>query len=837
MIRFAMAQVIAHRLRLALTFVAVVLGVAFVSGSLVLNDTAQRLFDEQFATATAGADLTVRMATAFDSGMGVEVERDPLPASTLDQVTALSDVDAAVPVAKGSARIERDGTDLGAVQVSTWVERPIGAYPIRIGHAPEAADEVVIDQAAAKRFDLEIGDMLTLVGDTRVDARIVGFVGFGDADGPPVGSVALTTLAGAQTVLGLGNGLAEILVTSDLPAGELRPVLADALGETVQVASAYDLAAAGAEQAAANLEMLQIVLVAMSVAALLIGAFLIANTFSIVITQRTRELAVVRAAGATGRQVLTSVLVEALLVGVLASAAGVALGIVSTYGLRVLARTFGVSIPDGQLVVEPRTVLLALSAGVIVTVMSVVGPARRAAAVTPLAALRATAAERPHVGRRRVILGTVLLVIGAAISVLPTFGAPILLLGAGLVAAVAGIFTAAPALLRPLVGAIGRAGAQTLPGQLARDAALRSPRRTSATVMALAFGLALMSFISIVGASVKAATGEQYREVIAADAVIESAGQEMLGGVHTAVFDELTDIAEVGTATRLKYGHWKDGDSTSALTGLDPDEIEHVARIRMVDGEISDLEGGGVVIAERVAKDRELTVGDELTMTFARTGDRQVPIVGIIADGPAQALQTDYFISLDTYTDLYTEDMDASIFILAADDATPAELAAALEKELADHPTVQVRDQAAAVAGRTQTIDQIFGLVTVLLAFAMVIAVLGIANTLALSTTERIREIGLLRAVGMARSGVAMMVQAEAVIVSVTAVITGVVLGAAASVPATGALATIAPLDIEIPVLQLLTLAAVLAAAGLLAGIGPARRAANLPTLEAIAHA
>jgi putative ABC transport system permease protein len=837
MIRFAFAQIIAHRVRLALTVVAVMLGIAFVSGSLVLNDTAQKLFDDQFATAAAGADATVRTATAFDSGMGVEVERDPLPARVLDQVSGVQDVTAAVPVAKGAARLQQNGTDLGSVQLSTWVEQPIGSYPLLTGDTPTSPSQIVLDKTAADTLGLSVGDTIAVVGEQRADARIVGLVGFGDGDGPPVGSVALTTLAGAQAVLGLDDGLTEILVTSDLPVADLQPLLADELGADIQVATAQDLATAGAEQAASNLEMLQIVLIAMSVAALIIGSFLIANTFSIVISQRTRELAVVRAAGATGGQVLGSVLIEALIIGVAASAAGILLGIVSTYGLRSLARTFDVSIPEGDLVVQPRTVLIALVVGVLVTIVSAAGPARRAAAVSPLAAMRASAAEARRLGRGRVLTGTALLLVGAGVSVLPTFGSPVLLLGVGLVLALTGIVMVAPVALRPLVALLGRATARTIPGQLATDAALRAPRRTAATVMALAFGLALMAFVSVVGASVKAATGEQYREVISADAVIESAGQEMLGGVHAAVYDEVLKVPEVRAATRLKYGHWKDGQATSALTGVDPNAITDVASIRMADGDITALSAGGVVIAERVATDRELGIGDDLPMTFARTGQRQLPIVGVIADGSAQALQTDYFVSLDTYAELYTEDMDASIFVLAADGTTPAELTTALESALEDHPTVQVRDQAAVIAGRTATVDQIFGLVTVLLAFAMVIAVLGIANTLALSIIERTREIGLLRSIGMSRGAVAGMVQTEAVIVSVVAVITGLVLGIAASFAAVGALSTIAPLGIVFPVQQLLTLAVIVAVAGLVAGIAPARRAAKLPVLEAIAHA
>lgn len=836
MIRYALAQVIAHRLRLALTIIAVVLGVAFVSGSLVLNDTAQKLFDDQFTRAAVGADVTVRTATAFDSGMGVEVERDPLPIGLLGEIADVDDVTGAVAVAQGAARIEQGARDLGGVRLSTWIDQPVGSYPLRAGDAPTAVDEVAIDAATAERLGIRIADIVTVVAERAAEARVVGLVGFGDGDGPPVGSVVLTTLAGAQDLLGLDQEISEILVTSDLPSSAIQSRLSGALGSGIQVATAQDLATAGAEQAASNLQMLQIVLVAMSVAALIIGAFLIANTFSMVISQRTRELAVVRAAGATGAQVLCSVLIEALVIGVVASMAGVVLGVFSTYGLRGLARASGVSIPEGGLVILPRTVLVALAIGIVVTVLSAVAPARRAAAVSPLHALRNNAAEARHLGRGRQAAGAVALLVGVVLSALPSLGMPMLLLGVGLVIAFAGVVLLAPALLPPVVVAIGRLGRSAVPVRLARETALRSPRRTSTTVMALAFGLALISFVSVVGASVKAATAAQYREVISADAVIESAGQEMLGGVHAAVFDEIRDLPEVGIATRVKYGHWKDGETTSALSAVDPDRIAEVAALRMVQGELADLEEGGVVVADRVAAESGLMVGDHLPMTFARAGTTTLPIVGIVADGPAQALQTDYFVSLESYHDLFTEDMDASIFVIAAAGTSSEELTAALETALRDHPTAQVRDQAAVIAGRTQAVDQIFGLVTVLLAFAMVIAVLGIANTLALSIAERTREIGLLRSLGMSRRSVAAMVQAEAVMVSIVAVVTGLVLGVAASLPSIGALATIAPLSVVFPAEQLVIMAFVVAIAGFVAGAVPAGRAVRLPVLQAIAH-
>lgn len=838
MIRIAFAQVVAHRLRLALTLTAVLLGVTFVTGSLVINDTAQQLFDDQFRTASAGADLTVRTATAFDSGMGVDVERDPLTSDIAERTASVVGVDDAVPVAKGPARLKAGSRDLGAVGLSTWVEAPIGAYPLRDGQAPAGPNDLALDVATARTLGLNLGDTVTVVSEVPLTLKIVGLVGFGDSDGPPVGSAALTTLSTAQRALDLGDGVSEVLVATPLPVGELQPVLAAALGDDVEVATAQDLATAGAEAAAANLQMLQIVLIAMSVAALLIGSFLIMNTFSIVVSQRTRELAVLRAAGATGAQVLRSVLVEAGIVGVLASAVGTVAGVGAAFGLRILAGAFGVNIPDGDLVVEPRTLLVAMAIGVVVTFIAAVGPARRAASTAPVLAMSESAAEQPSLARSRQITAEALIGLGVAGAIAPSFGAPALVLGVGIVAVVVGVILGAPAAM-PLFGRVlgrplDRLG---VPGRLARESTRRTPRRTSTTVMALSLGLALMAFVSIVGASVKEGTAEQYREVISADAVIESAGQEMLGGVHAAVFDEVKRVEAVGVATRLKYGHWRDGEMTSALTALDPGEIGKVAAMRMIDGSIDRLVSGGVVIAQRVAVEKDLSLGDQLPMTFARTGEERLPVVGIIADGTAQALMTDYFISSATYERLFTEDMDASIFVSARAGVESAELRGQLEAALVDHPTVQVRDQAAVIAGRTQTVDQILGLVTVLLLLAMSTAVLGITNTLALSIAERTREIGLLRAVGMTRAQARRMVQSEAFLVAVISLLVGLTLGFGAALATVGALGQIAPLSVFIPVGTIAGFAVVTVAAGLLAGVAPARRAARLPVLEAIAQA
>jgi putative ABC transport system permease protein len=286
----------------------------------------------------------------------------------------------------------------------------------------------------------------------------------------------------------------------------------------------------------------------------------------------------------------------------------------------------------------------------------------------------------------------------------------------------------------------------------------------------------------------------------------------------------------------MQYGHWKDGEITRALTAIDPETIGEVAAVDMVEGSLGRLQGGGIVLAEHLANELGLGVGDTLPMTFSRTGEQQIQIVGLVDDNDAQALTTDYLISLDTYSQLYSESMDASVFVRIASDVSAAEAEAAIEDALADYPTVEISDQAAAAEGRTRTVDQILGLVTVLLMLALAIALLGITNTLALSVIERTREIGLLRAVGMARSQLGSMIQGEALLVTVLAVILGTSLGSAFGVSTVLALSASAPISLEIPADRLVLLAGVTAAAGLLAGLLPAKRAGNLDVLRAIAQ-
>lgn len=836
----SLKELLSHRFRLGLTLLAVILGITFVTGSLVLTDTSQRLFDDQFATATAGVDLTVRDAAAFDSAMGVEVERDPLPPTVPGQVAAVPGVTDAHPVVKGSGLIEVDGQAIvpkGPSVLNSWSPPPFGAFQLREGEAPKAADEVVVDAATAQQQRLQLGEVVTLRAEETEQLRIVGIAGFGDRPGLPNSTVALVSLSTAQRLLDLGDGLSEIAVLTDdtVPTATVQADLSRALGTDYEVSTSQDTAAASAAAAKASLGYLRLMLFALAGAALLVGGFLIANTFSIVISQRTRELAVLRAAGATGRQILGSVLAEALVVGVLGSAVGVAFGVVGAIGLRGLVSSFGIALPDGDITVLPRSLLLAFVLGVAVTVAAAAGPARQASRVSPVEAMRQSAAITAT-SRRRVTAGMAATVMGvAAVVVVAVAPVPVLLVAPGAVLAVVGLALLGPVLAPRLAAVVGRPlDAAGVTGRLARQSAARAPRRTAATAMALALSLALITFITLVASSAKGSIRDTYTEVITADLVIESARAEMLGGLPEFVHHHVAELPEVAVASRLRYGHWKDATVTSALTAVDPETLPQVTSLDMVEGSLQSLDSGGIIVAEHVAAERALRVGDRLPMTFARTGQENLRIVGLVADEDAQALSTDYLISLDTFAKQFSEKMDASVFVKAADGVNPAQAQRAIEEALVDLPTAEVRDQAAAVEGRTATVDQILGLVSVLLLFAVLIAGLGITNTLALSILERTRELGLLRAVGMTGSQVQWMVRGEALLVAALAVVLGLGLGLGFGAGVVAALGRNTSADLVVPIGRLLLIAAVATLAGLLAGLLPARRAGRLDVLAAI---
>lgn len=834
----------AHAGRLALTVLAVALAVAVVAGSLALTGTSERLLDAQFRTAAAGVDLTVRGAAAFDSAMGVEVDRDPLPARLVDEVAAEPGVAEVLPVADGSGLLEVGGRAVvpaGTSLLSSFAPEPFGAFSLREGRAPTRSGEVALDVATAQVAGVGVGDTVDVLTDGRSTHRVVGLVGFADADGVPGATVALVPLSDAQRLLGLGDAVTELRVRT-APATSTTDVVADLrelLGDDYDVSSAQDTAAASAAAAAEQLGSLRLVLTAMAAAALLVGTVLVANTFTIVVGQRRREIALLRAAGATTGQVTRAVLAEAVVVGAVGSALGTLLGLLAAEGMRALAQTFGTDLPDGRLGLTPAAVAASVLVGLGVTTVAAVGAARRAALVAPVEALRAAVdvAGRTRPTRRRTASRLIPLAAGTTGVGAVVAGGPVELLAPAAVASVVGVVLGAPlvtpALARVLGAPLARAG---VPGQLARESAARAPRRTTSTAVALALGLALVAFTTVVATSLRDGMSGAYRETVTADLVVESARGEMLGGLSPAVAERLRAVPEVAVTSRVRYGHVLDGAATTALAAVDPATLPAVADLDMVEGSLDALTDGGVVVAESLADERGLHVGDVVTLTLSHGGAQDLTVAGVVDSLDAQALSTGWLVSLDTYARHFTEDVDASVLVRAADGVSADRARDAVRAALTDHPTAAVRDQATAAQARGATVEQVLGLVSVLLALVVVIALLGITNTLALSVADRVREIGLLRAVGTTAAQVGRMVRAEAVLVAALAAVLGLALGTGlGAVTVTSVLGRDAPLAVALPLDRLAGVVLAAVVVGLVAGLAPARRAARTDVLAALA--
>jgi putative ABC transport system permease protein len=838
--RLTLSNALAHRSRLALTWLAVALGVAFVAGSLVLTDTSSRLLDDQFRTSVAGVDLTVRTAAAFDAAMGVEVQRDPLPADLADRIAATPGVGQVRAVAGGAAQLQVRGRVVqpnGPTLLGSWAQSPYAAYSLRAGHAPRGAGEVVVDAATARAQRISLGDTVTVSATTSRKLRVVGLAGVGDADGIANTAVVLTDLPTTQSLLGLGSRVSsvDVIAADGASVPDLRSRVAASLGSRYAVSSSQDAAAASAVAAKESIKYLRIVLLALAAAGMVVGAFLIANTFGIVLTQRSRELALLRAAGATGRQVFASVFGEALLVGLAGAIGGTVLGVGAAYGLRGLAQGAGLALPDGPLTITARTLVVAVGAGTLVTLLAALAPARRAAKVAPVEAMRASDPAPRTPRRGRLVTGWILLGTAVVELVAGSFAREVKLVGVGAAVLLAALVVLGPVVAPRLAQIVGRplhhAGA---PGQLARESTVRNPRRTASTAMALALGLALISFVAVLGDSVKAITAGG-TEAVTAELLVQSSGNEMLGGLSPEVAHLVAALPEVGAVSAVRYGHWLDRGVTSALTAVDPATLPEVARVKLTSGSLSALGRGSVVVAQDVAAKRHLQLGDMLAMTFPRDGEQQLRIVGLMADKTVQALSTSYLVSADTYAAHYAENVDATVYVALADGVDQAEARSAVDAAVADFPNAQVRDQAEAAAGRAAAVEQVLGLITVLLGFAVLIALLGITNTLALSIVERTREIGLLRAVGMTRAQLRWMVRAEAVLVAAVAVVIGVVLGVGLGIATLAGLSADTDLVVSVPAGQLVATVVLAVLAGLAAGLLPARRAARLDVLDAIA--
>jgi putative ABC transport system permease protein len=840
--RTTLRSIAAHKRRLLATCSAVVLGVAFLSGTLVLVNTVTTGFSDILADANAGTDALVR--SSLEVGREDRTERSLVDRSLADTIASVDGVTAVAPRIENDGRIVgADGDPIGgsgATTTGNWVEDDwLNPYDLAEGRAPAAPGEIVIDKAAARDGDLAVGDTTVVRRPDPVDVTIVGLVTYGSADSRGSDTYAGFTTDFADEVLVPEPGKASSIAVAAEPGvsqADLVSRLDAVLPDGVEALTGDELTREMEEEVQGDdHETFQQALLLFAFVALVVATFSIYNTFSILTAQRTRESALLRALGASRGQVRRSVTAEALAVGLLASVGGIAAGMGLASGLLALMDALGLAIPASSPVLDASTVVIALAVGVIVTLVASLVPARRASRVAPLAALRDVAVDQSATSWLRAVAGVVVTVTGIALTIVSAAGESLETTGLGALATVIGVVVLGPVAARPAAALLGapQAAWRGTSGALARQNAMRNPRRTASTAAPLMLGVAVVCLFTVVAASLKQSIADAVDEQFAGDLVIVGEGS---GGLSTDLAPAIAELPEVAAASPGGGGPVRiDGESALVPT-FDPATIESVEDLDVRHGSLRDVRPDQVAISGDYAEDHRLALGDPVTVTYP-DGVTERPTVGAIYEEDNLSEGGGGVIRLhrDAYLAHTSRPADVNMLIALADGVSLDEGEAAVQ-QVADRfgaPDVQTNDEF--VESIAAEIDVILTVVYVLLVLAIVIAVMGIANTLSLSIHERTRELGLLRAVGQTRRQTRAMVRGEALTVALLGTAGGLGLGLFLAWALVSALAREGFGSFAVPTATLAIVLALGALAGVMAAVRPARRAARMDVLSAIA--
>jgi putative ABC transport system permease protein len=850
MLRATVKSLLAHKLRLALTTISVVLGVAFVAGTLVLTDTLNATFDTLFGEADAKTAVAVRARSSFeatDSGAGDT--RRLVPAALVAKLRGVPGVSDVVPTVDGFAQLvdpkKRDVISNGAAPGlgTDWAESRLSPLHLTAGRAPAAPEEIAVDSETARKGQLTVGESVPVIVRTGiVPARVVGIFRFGST-----GSLAGATLtafersAAQRYLLGTADSYSSIKLGAapGVSQEQLRDRVATVVPSGFEAVTGTKLAAESASAVQEGVKFFKIFLLVFAAISLFVGSFIIVNTFTMLVAQRTRELALLRAIGASRGQVTRCVLGEALAVGLIASLVGLVAGIGVARVLQLLVNAFGGGLPTGGLVILARTPIWALAVGLGVTVAAAYPPARRAAKIPPVAALRDDVALPEASLLRRAIFGATLVVGGVAFLVAGLAGGsdqPAALVGLGATILFWGVRSLSPFLSRPAVRLLGVPMVRfaKVSGRLARDNALRNPRRTAATASALMIGMALVSAMTVMASSIKASAADVIDSSLGADFVVSTSSFQPFS---TGVADRIRKLPGVQAVTSFRTGTAKVGvgSGQKQIQGVQPDTVGETLTLRMKSGDLAALARNELLINEKQAERRSWQVGQSVPVEFPATGRSTLRIGGIYADNQ---IAGSYLLSTAVFAKHYPRSLDLVVAVKKTPEAAASAVQAAVKRVAEEaSPNVVVRDQTEFKAEQRKQVNQLLVFVTALLLFSVLIAVFGIINTLALSVFERTREIGLLRAVGMSRRQVRRMVRLESVIIAVFGALLGVVIGLGFGTAIVRALADEGVGQLVVPFGSLAGYVVLAAVIGVLAAILPARRAARLDVLQAVAAA
>jgi putative ABC transport system permease protein len=826
---------LAHKLRLALTALAIVLGVTFISGTFVLTDTLHNTFNNLFGTVYSKIDFEVRGVAQL--GSGANATRNELPESLLATVRGVPGVAVAEGEVSGYAQfIAPDGKAIANgsspnLSVTYDPDPQLSSLHLIAGIPPTTSDDVVMDAATAQKYGFTVGQRVRILSALPTKAyTITGIAEFGNASNLAGATLAAFTLPTAQAIAQEPGQLDDINVLTAPGADKaaVQRAITRVLPPGVEVVTGQTLVTENTTAVGKSLSFFDTALLVFAFISLFVGAFTIYNTFSIIVGQRTRELALLRIVGASRRQVFRSVLAEAALVGLASSLIGLGLGALAALGLKALVGAFGIGLPPGSLVYEPRTVVVGLLVGVGVTVVAAIGPARNAVRIPPVAALDDRQSGPSVSLRRRFIGGTALALVGIVMLAAGLAKPAIALVGLGAVCIFVGTAILAPAIARPLSSAIGHPLARILgePGKLGRENSMRSPRRTAQTASALMVGLALVAAMSVFGASASKSVTASADQAVSADLIVTATGTGELSDKAASIASSVPGVA---ATTTVYGGQFVFKGTQSKLIAASTDHLADTVILRMTSGSAGAMASGEMLIDTTTAQNDHLAVGDTVPARFALTGPATLRIGGIYQANP---LVGSYLVSAAFFMSHYPAQPPGAL-LLDTNGSTAVDNA--VTNAMAPYPNVQVQTRAQYEQTQVGLINEIIHLVYVLLALAVLIALIGIVNTIMLSVFERTREIGLLRAVGMRRRQVKTMIRSEAVILAVFGAIIGIIIGTGMGVALVSSLRNSGIDQTVVPVTELVLFLVIAAVLGLIAASWPARRAAKLDVLAAIA--
>ncbi|MFE9860664.1 ABC transporter permease [Streptomyces sp. NPDC005780] len=850
----SMRNFFAHKGRMALSAVAVLLSVAFVCGTLVFTDTMNTTFDKLFAATSA--DVTVSPKTAKVDDTPENGKPQSLPASVIAQVEKADGVKKAEGAVSSSAVTVVDshnknmGSDTGAPTLAgNWTSNDLRSMEITSGHAPRGPTEVMVDADTADKHDLKIGDELRTIavtGDVR--ARISGIATF-KVTNPGAAIVYLDTATAQQKLLGSPDVFTQISITAEpgVSDTQVKQSVAAALDGSAayKVQTQKEAAESNKDSMGDFLDVMKYAMLGFAGIAFLVGIFLIVNTFSMLVAQRTREIGLMRAIGSSRKQVNRSVLLEAVLLGIVGSILGVAAGVGLAVGLMKAMGAIGMELSTDDLTVAWTTPVVGLALGIIVTVLAAYIPARRAGKVSPMAALRDSGMPADAKSSWiRAGVGLVLTGVGAASLWATTqadeAGDGSLFLGLGVVLTLIGFIVIGPLLAGVVVRALSVVVLRLFGpvGRLAERNALRNPRRTGATGAALMIGLALVACLSVVGSSMVASATDELDRSVGADFIVQSSTGQLIvpqaaKALETAPgIEHITNYKAIGAKLTGPDGSTTDEDVTAA----DPTYPQDLHR-ETVAGDLSAAYGKNAMsVGDEYATEHGIKVGDTITVAFKAGDTAKLKVAAITSDDTTVDQGAMYMNTATAERYVPADKMPKNVIMFAkAQDGKEKEAYAALKSSLAEYPQYKVQNQADFKQDLKDQISQLLNIVYGLLALAIIVAVLGVVNTLALSVVERTREIGLMRAIGLSRRQLRRMIRLESVVIALFGALLGLGLGMGWGTSAQKLLALEGLGVLEIPWPTIITVFVASAFVGLFAALVPAFRAGRMNVLNAIA--